>query len=105
MLAQGGREFGDVFTFSSWLCGGKIRMPLDDNKPPLRVEFTKTEQTEMQRTCIMIQQTFLRAHQEIIAPSNSDLTTMIRQEKQMYANLGIAFAVDTLAAIEKAKKK
>lgn len=78
---------------------------LDGTSPPISVEFTKVEQAEMQKTCVMIQQHFLRLHQEIIAPSNSDLTTMVRQEKQMYANLGIVFAVNTLAAIEKAKKK
>jgi len=78
---------------------------LDGAKPPVQVEFTLAEQTEMQKTTIMIQQNFMRQHQEITAPSNSDLTDMIRQEKQMYSNLGIAYAVNALAAVEKLKKK
>jgi len=77
----------------------------DDNKPIPIVEFTQAEQTEMQKVTVLIQQNFIKQHQEIIAPSNSDLTTMIRQEKQMYSNLGIAYAVGAIASMEKLKKK
>lgn len=77
---------------------------LDDSKPPINVEFTEREKIEMQKTTVMIQQNFLRNHVKITAPSNSDLTDMIRQEKQMYSNMGIAYAVNALRAMEKAKK-
>lgn len=77
---------------------------LDGNKPPINVEFTQAELVEMQKTTVMIQQNFLRQHAEITAPSNSDLTDMIRQEKQMYSNLGISYAVNALRAMEKMKK-
>lgn len=76
----------------------------DDNKPPINVEFTQNEKAEMQKTTVLIQQNFLRQHVEITSPSNSDLTDMIRQEKQMYSNMGIAYAVNALRAMEKAKK-
>jgi len=78
---------------------------LDDNKPPVNVEFTQQEQSNNQKTIMMLQQNFLRQHVEITAPSNSDLTDMVRQEKQMYSNLGIAYAVNAIAAMEKAKKQ
>lgn len=77
----------------------------DDNKPIPIVEFTRTEQVEMQKITVLIQQNFSKQHQEIMAISNSDLTTMIRQEKQMYSNLAIAYAVGALASMEKLKKK
>jgi len=78
---------------------------LDDNKPPINVEFTPVELAEMQKTTQLIQSNFQRQHVEITAPSNSDLTDMIRQEKQMYANLGILYAVNALRAMEKVKKQ
>lgn len=78
---------------------------LDDNQPPINVEFTQTEKNEMQKTTVMIQQNFLRQHVEITAASNSDLTDMIRQEKQMYSNMGISYAVNAIRAMEKAKIK
>ena len=77
---------------------------LDDNKPPVNVEFTQVEKAEIQKTVGMIQQNFLRQHQEITASSNRDLTDMIRQEKQVYSNLAILYAVNALRAIEKVKK-
>jgi len=78
---------------------------LDDNKLPRNVEFTQTEITNMQKTTMLIQQNFMRQHVEITAVSTSDLTDMLRQEKQMYANLGIQFAVNALGAMEKVKKQ
>lgn len=77
----------------------------DGNKPPVNVEFTQTEQANNQKTTMMLQQNFMRQHAEITALTTSDLTDMIRQEKQMYANLGIAFAVNAIAAMEKVRKK
>lgn len=74
-----------------------------DAEPPLA--FTQVELQEQQKTSIIIQQDFQRHHVEITAPSNSDMATMIRQEKQMYANMGIAFAVAAMMAMEKRKKK
>ena len=78
---------------------------LDDNKPPINVEFTPTEQAEIQKTTQMLQRNFQKQHVEITAPSNSDLTDMIRQEKQMYANLGIFYTVNAIRAMEKVKSK
>jgi len=77
---------------------------LDGNKPPVNVEFTQTEKAEIQKTTVMLQQNFLRQHVEITAQSNSDLTDMIRQEKQMYGNMGISYAVNAMRAMEKMKK-
>ena len=78
---------------------------LDGGKIPTNVEFTPTEITNMQKTSQLVQQNFLRQHVEITAPSNSDLTDMIRQEKQMYANMAIQYTVSALAAMEKVKKQ
>ena len=79
-------------------------MPGDENPEP-PITFTPTEAAENQKLCVMIQQNFLREHQEITAASMSDMATMIRQEKQMYASLAIAYAVNAIAALEKRKKK
>jgi len=77
----------------------------EDDKLPANVEFSPIEITNMQKTTLLIQKNFLRQHVEITAISTSDLTDMIRQEKQMYGNLGIQYAVGALAALEKVKKK
>lgn len=69
------------------------------------VVFTHAELAEMQKTGVLIQQNFMRQHPEITASANNDLTVMIRQEKQMYANLAIQYTINAIAAMEKAKKK
>jgi len=78
-------------------------MNFPDDKPDTPIIFTVTEQAQNQKTCVMIQQNFLRQHQEITAAASSDLASMIRQEKQMYANLAIAYAVNAIAAMNKKK--
>lgn len=80
-------------------------MSLSGENPEPPVTFSQAEMQENQKTCLMIQQNFLRQHPEITAPSGSDMATMIRQEKQMYANLAIAYAVNAIAAMNKGKKK
>lgn len=75
----------------------------DDDKPLTRVEFTQTELANMQKTSTMLQKNFMKQHVEITAMSTSDLTDMVRQEKQVYAILGIQYAVNALASMEKVK--
>lgn len=72
--------------------------------PPMPVEFSAEEKTEMMKTLTEINKAFLQNHPEIITGAVNDLTTMIRQEKQVYVNLAIAFTIQSLAAAEKRKK-
>jgi len=76
-------------------------MSFPDDRPETPVIFTPLEQAENQKTCLLIQQNFMRQHQEITAAASSDLASMIRQEKQMYANLAIAYSVNAIAAMNK----
>jgi len=80
-------------------------MAQDPNKPQTPVIFTEMEMIENNKNTQIIQKAFLLQHVEITSPANSDLAGMIRDEKMMYANLGIAFAVNALAANEKRKKQ
>ncbi len=77
----------------------------DPNKPQTPVIFTEMENITNQKMTQQIQKLFLLNHVEITSPANSDLAGMIRDEKMMYANLGIAFTVQAIAAIEKRKKQ
>jgi len=80
-------------------------MTQDPNKPVTPVVFTEMEMIENNKNTQIIQKAFLIQHVEITSPANSDLAGMIRDEKMMYANLGIAFAVNAIAANEKRKKQ
>jgi len=80
-------------------------MTVDPNKPVTPVIFTEMEMVENNKHTQIIQKAFLLQHVEITSPANSGLAGMIRDEKMMYANLGIAFAVNALAANEKRKKQ
>ncbi len=80
-------------------------MTEDPNKPQTPVVFTEMEMIENNKHTQIIQKAFLQQHVEITSPANSDLAGMIRDEKMMYANLGIAFAVNAIAANEKRKKQ
>ena len=80
-------------------------MTQDPNKPQTPVVFTEMEMVENNKNTQIIQKLFLQQHVEITSPANSDLASMIRDEKMMYANIGIAFAVNALAANEKRKKQ
>jgi len=77
----------------------------DSNKPDTPVIFTEMENIANQKMTQQIQKLFLLNHVEITSPANSDLAGMIRDEKMMYANLGIQFAVQAIAANEKRKKQ
>jgi len=79
-------------------------MSIDDKRPPDIVTFSQPELDQNQKTINQIFKMFCQNHPEIMAPGNSDLTKMIRDEKQMYANVAISFAVNFLAALEKKKK-
>ena len=77
---------------------------MDENynkTPETPVVFSKAEVESMDLTANKIQAAFLQAHVEITAPSNSDLTHMIRDEKQMYSSMGILFAVHCMEAEKK----
>lgn len=80
-------------------------MTQDPNKPQTPVVFTEMEVVENNKNIQIIQKLFLLNHVEITSPANSDLAGMIRDEKMMYANLGIAFAVNAMSANEKRKKQ
>lgn len=75
----------------------------DSNKPATPVIFTEMENIANQKMTQQIQKLFLQNHVEITSPANSDLAGMIRDEKMMYANLGIAFTVQAIAANDKRK--
>ena len=63
------------------------------------------ENVTNQKMTQQIQRLFLLNHVEITSPANSDRASEMRDEKMMYANLGIAFAVQAIAANEKRKKQ
>ena len=75
----------------------------DPNKPQTPIIFTEMENIANQKMTQQIQKLFLQNHVEITSPANSDLAGMIRDEKMMYANLGIAFTVQAIAANDKRK--
>jgi len=75
----------------------------DSNKPQTPIIFTEMENIANQKMTQQIQKLFLQNHVEITSPANSDLAGMIRDEKMMYANLGIAFAVQAISANDKRK--
>lgn len=77
---------------------------LDDNKPPVVVQFTKQEMEEINKLVTQTQQKFMATHPEIMAPDGNDLTIMIRNEKQMYARLGIMAGAIAFATTEKLKR-
>lgn len=80
-------------------------MTEDPNKPQTPVVFTEMEMIENNKHTQIIQKAFLQQHVEITSPANSDLAGMIRDEKMMYANLGITFAVNAIVANKKRKKQ
>lgn len=80
-------------------------MGIDDGKPQTPIIFTEMEAIANQKMQAIIQKAFLQQHVEITSPANSDLAGMIRDEKMMYANLGIAFAVQFVAAKRKSEGK
>jgi len=59
---------------------------------------------EINKLVAVTQQNFMGTHPEITQKSGNDLTTMMREEKQMYARLGILFGVMAMATQEKLKK-
>lgn len=73
--------------------------------PDTPVVFTEMENIENNKNIAIIQQTFLKNHVEITSPSNSSLEAMMRDGKMMYANLGVQFAVQFLAAKRKQEQK
>jgi len=78
-------------------------MSVDESQKNI-VQFTQAEIELNIKTANQIKVNFMKHHPEIIAPGNSDLTKMIREEKQMYSNLAIDFAVNVVAAMEKKKR-
>jgi len=70
-------------------------------KPQTPVVFTEMEKIEINKMIQGISQAFLLQHIEITSPAGSDLADMIRKEKQMYANLGVQFAVNSMFAQKK----
>lgn len=81
--------------------------PRDDiTREPLNLfDFDAREMADNNKTVISIQQQFQYAHPELNARSNTDLTNMLRDEKVLYANLAIDYAVRMIRAIEKRKTK
>lgn len=79
--------------------------PGDPKTPPTPVIFTEMEMIQNNKDSQIIQKLFLQVHPEITSPANSDLAGMIRDEKMMYANLAILFAVQAIAANKKRKEQ
>ena len=73
----------------------------NSNKPDEIIRFTEMETVENNKVITSLQQKFLQNHVEVTAGSTSDLTRMIREEKQLYANLAIAYVVQYYAAQKK----
>jgi len=73
----------------------------DPDKPEPPINFTPAEQAENQKNAALIQIRFQQQHPEITSNANADITKMIREEKIMYSNMGIAFAVNFIAALAK----
>ncbi len=74
-----------------------------DQKPITPIVFTELELNDNNKIANNIIQSFLQQHPEITSPANSDLTKLLREEKQMYANMAIRFTVQALAADRKRK--
>jgi len=79
-------------------------MSIDDRKQDNIIQFSQAEVEQNMKLAGQIKQQFMRNHVEITAKGTTDITNMIRDEKALYANLGIDFAVNFVAAIEKKKK-
>ena len=75
-----------------------------DRKEDNIVQFTQAEVEQNGKMAVQIKNQFMRNHVEITAKGTTDITNMIRDEKALYANLGIDFAVSWIAALEKKKK-
>lgn len=75
----------------------------DPGKPQTPVVFTELEIMANNKIIQQIQKNFYNQHAEIASPSNSDLENMMRQGKQVYVNMAISFAVQTMAAESKRK--
>jgi len=75
-----------------------------ERKPETPVVFTEMEAVENSKMVALVQQNFMKLHPEITSPAQSDLAKMMRDEKMMYANLGIQFTVQYIAATVKSKK-
>ncbi len=75
----------------------------DPGKPITPVVFTEMELIANQKMIVQIQKAFLQQHVEITSPANSDIAGMMRDEKMMYSNLAIAFAVQAIAVDAKRK--
>ena len=79
-------------------------MSVEDRKQDNIVQFTQAEAEMNSKLAVQIKNQFMRNHVEITAKGTTDITNMIRDEKALYANLGIDFAVNFVAALEKKKK-
>jgi len=75
----------------------------DPGKPVTPIAFTEMEIMANNKVIQQIQKAFYNQHAEIASPSNSDLENMMRQGKQVYVNMAISFAVQTMAAESKRK--
>jgi len=76
----------------------------DDKKPITPVMFTELENVQNTKMLALVQKNFLQLHPEIVYPAKTDLTSMIREEKILYSNMAIQFAVQFIAAHTKSKK-
>ena len=77
-------------------------MSAEPNKDNI-VQFSQAEIEQNAKTAAKIKQQFMRNHIEITAKGTTDITNMVRDEKALYANMGIDFAVSFLAALQKKK--
>lgn len=68
------------------------------------IVFTDAERQQNEKTTQLVIQAFSQNHPEILASARGDLANMIREEKQVYSNLAIKFAVEYVSALNKKNK-
>ena len=69
------------------------------------VIFTESEIFQNQKLIQTLMANFQNQHLEITAVANGSLTTLIREEKLLYANLAIKYCVEFMAAMKKQNEK
>lgn len=72
---------------------------------PNTIIFTEQESLQHHKEIVMIQQNFLQQHPEIAIKGNGELTNLLRDEKCLYANMAISYAVTAIKAMEKKQAK
>ena len=74
----------------------------EEKKSDNVIEFSPAETAENTKTMQLIIKNFTQNHPELSTIGNIDsMTRMMREEKTMFANLAIKYAVEYMAAMKK----